>query len=93
MTEVDRKKVIRITETTEGPYVGMSYSYVTGVNVDKNGRIQILTANLAIDAMMFMNTDNIEINRTIDSFVNMVKTYFPKRNYKIELVTLTVNII
>ena len=93
MTEVDRKKVIRITETTEGPYGGMSYSYVTGVNVDKNGRIQILTANLAIDAMMFMNTDNIEINRTIDSFVNMVKTYFPKRNYKIELVTLTVNII
>lgn len=93
MTEVDRKKIIRITETTEGPYGGMRCSYVTGVNVDKNGRIQISTSNLAMDAMMFMNTENTEINRTIDSFVNMVKTYFPKKNYKIELITLTVNII
>ena len=78
-------------KTTE--FDGDSYEYVTSIDVDSNGRI---TVNTSLDPLKGIRFSDWGVNyepekKLREQYINMVKSYFPKKNHQIsyKLVTVT----
>ncbi len=69
------------------------YEYVTGIEVNSNGCITVNTSGDPLEAARFNNWGvNHEPEKQLrEQYINMVKSYFPKKNHQIsyKLVTVT----
>jgi len=70
---------------------GDSYEYVTKIDVDQYGRIVIVTSPGVLNAMRFSDYDGNEKSLR-DQLLNLVKTYFPKKNHTIQYRSVTIEI-
>ena len=86
---MEKFKVIEIKEIERD---GDSYEYVTKIVVNQYGEINIFTSPNVLNAMQF-NDWAIENEKPLyDQLLNLVKTYFPKKNHVIQYRTVTINI-
>lgn len=85
-------KSFKVIEIEINEHDGISYDYVTRIDVDHHGKIVITTSPDVLDAMKFMvETCNKEFIIR-ERMLNLVKSYFPKNNYTISYRTLTVEV-
>lgn len=85
-------KEFKVIEIKEIGRDGDSYEYVTKIDVNQHGRITVLTSPNVLDAMKFGDY-GIEIENFLrESLLNLVKTYFPKKNHVIQYRTVIINI-
>lgn len=72
---------------------GIRYEYVTSVDVNSIGRITVNTSSAPLEAIRFNSwgVNNESENKLREQYINMVKSYFPKKNHQIsyKLVTVT----
>ena len=68
-----------------------NYKYVSDIGIDMVGNIVIFTSPNIMDAMKFSDGEDNVQTKLREQFINMVKTYFPKKNHQIsyKLVTVT----
>ena len=71
---------------------GDSYEYVTKIDVDQYGRIVIVTSPGVLNAMRFSDYDVKNEKSLRDQLLNLVKTYFPKKNHTIQYRSVTIEI-
>ena len=82
----------KVIEIKEIEYDGDSYEYVTKIDVSQYGQITILTSPNILNAMRFSDYV-VENEKSLrNQLLNLVKTYFPKKNHIIQYHTVTVNI-
>lgn len=82
----------KVIEIEINEHDGISYDYVTRIDVDHHGKIVITTSPDVLDAMKFMvETCNKEFIIR-ERMLNLVKSYFPKNNYTISYRTLTIEV-
>ena len=82
-------KVIAIKEIE---YDGDSYEYVTKIDVNQYGQITIFTSPNVLNAMKFSDYV-VENEKSLrNQLLNLVKTYFPKKNHTIQYCKVTINI-
>lgn len=86
------KKSFKVIEVKINERDGDSYDYVTKIGVDYDGKIIICTSPDVLNAMKFMNEayDKESVNR--EQMLNLVKSYFPKKNHTISYRTLTIEV-
>ena len=85
-------KSFKVIEVEINEHDGISYDYVTRIDVDHHGKIVITTSPDVLDAMKFMvETCNKEFIIR-ERMLNLVKSYFPKNNYTISYRTLTIEV-
>ena len=85
-------KSFKVIEVKIDEHDGISYDYVTRIDVDHHGKIVIVTSPDVLDAMKFMvETCNKEFI-VREQMLNLVKSYFPKNNYTVSYRTLTVEV-
>lgn len=85
-------KEFKVIEIKEIERDGDSYEYVTKIDVNQHGRITVSTSPNVLDAMKFGDY-GIEIENFLrESLLNLVKTYFPKKNHVIQYRTVIINI-
>ena len=85
-------KSFKVIEVQINEHDGISYDYVTRIDVDHHGKIVIITSPDVLDAMKFMaETCNKEFI-VREQMLNLVKSYFPKNNYTVSYRTLTVEV-
>lgn len=82
----------KVIEIKINEHDGISYDYVTRIDVDHYGKIVIGTSPSALDAMRFMNEAYNEELIIREQILNLVKSYFPKKNHTISYRTLTVEV-
>ena len=83
----------KVIEVTISEHDGDSHKYVTKIDVNQYGQIIIMTSSNILDAMRF-NDYVIENEKSLhDQLMNLIKTYFPKKNHTIRYRTVTINII
>lgn len=84
----------KVIEIKEIEYDGDSYEYVTKIDVNQYGQITILTSTNVLNAMRFSDyvVENENEKSLRNQLLNLVKTYFPKKNHTIQYRTVTVNI-
>ena len=71
---------------------GDSYEYVMKIDVNQYGRIVIVTSPDVLDAMKFSDYI-VEYEKPLhDQLLNLVKTYFPKKNHTIQYRSVTIEI-
>jgi len=86
-------KNFKVIEVVTNEHNGDSYEYVTKIDVNQYGRINIFTSPGVLDAMKFSDYD-VEYEKTLrDQLLNLVKAYFPKKNHTIQYRTVTINIV
>ena len=80
---------IKIAEL-DGDY----YEYVTGIEVNSNGFIIVNTSNDPLNAIRFntWGVNNKSENKLREQYINMVRNYFPKKNYQISYKFVTVTL-
>lgn len=85
-------KNFKVIEVTVNEHDGDSHEYVTKIDVDQYGQITILTSPDVLVAMRFRDyvTENEKLLH--NQLLNLVKTYFPKKNHIIQYRTVTINI-
>ena len=85
-------KEFKVIEIEKTEYVGDSYEYVTKIDVNQYGRITILTSPNVLNAMRFGDYE-VENEKSLrKQLLDLVKTYFPKKNHIIQYRTVTINI-
>ena len=84
-------KSFKVIEVTINEYDGDSYEYVTKIDVNQYGRIVILTSPDVLNAMKFSDCDEKE-KSLHNQLLNLVKTYFPKKNHAIQYRSVTIEI-
>lgn len=82
----------KVIEVEINEHEGISYEYVTRIDVNHYGKIVIGTSPSVLDAMKFMNETYNEELIIREQMLKLVKTYFPKKNHTISYRTLTINI-
>lgn len=84
----------KVIEIKEIEYDGDSYEYVTKVDVNQYGQIVVFTSPSIFNAMRFsdysVQTENEKSLRK--QLLDLVKTYFPKKNHTIQYRSVTINI-
>lgn len=85
-------KEFKVIEIKEIENYGELYKYVTGIDVNSYGQIVILTSDDVLKAMRFSNYVIENENTLQNQLLNLVKTYFPKKNHIIQYRTVTINI-
>lgn len=87
------KNEFYIIEVKITDHEGDSYQYVTGIEVNSNGWIIVNTSNDPLDGIRFniWGLNNDQETKLREQYINIVKSYFPKKNYEIsyKLVTVT----
>lgn len=86
------KKSFKVIEVKINERDGDSYDYVTRIDVDHYGKIVICTSPSAFDAMKFMDEAYNEESIIQEQMLNLVKSYFPKKNHTISYRTLTIEV-
>ena len=86
------KKSFKVIEVKINEHDGVSYDYVTRIDVDHHGKIVIGTSPSVLEAMKFMNEAYHEELIIREQMLNLVKSYFPKKNHTISYRTLTVEV-
>ena len=82
----------KVIEVTISERDGDSHKYVTKIDVNQYGQIIIMTSPNVLDAMRF-NNYVIENEKALhNQLMNLIKTYFPKKNHTIQYRTVTINI-
>lgn len=81
-----------VIEIKEIEHEGDSYEYVMKIDVDQYGQIIILTSPNVLDAMKFRDHVTENEKSLHNQLLNLVKTYFPKKNHTIKYRTVTINI-
>lgn len=85
-------KEFKVIEIKQIERDGDSYEYVTKIDVNQYGRITILTSPDVLNAMRFGDYE-VENEKSLrEQLLDLVKTYFPKKNYVIQYRTVTINI-
>ena len=88
------KESFKVIEVKINEYDGISYDYVTRIEVNHNGKIVIVTSPSVLEAMKFSDhsiyTEQEKENR--EQMLKLVKSYFPKKNYTISYRTLTIEV-
>lgn len=85
-------KEFKVIEIKKIERDGDSYEYVTKIDVNEYGRITILTSPNVLDAMKFSDY-GVENEKSLrKQLIDLVKTYFPKKNHVIQYRTVTINI-
>ena len=85
-------KRFKVIEVTINEHDGDSYEYVTKIDVDQYGRIVIVTSPGVLNAMRFSDYDVKNEKSLRDQLLNLVKTYFPKKNHTIQYRSVTIEI-
>lgn len=82
-----------VIEIKIAEFEGDCYEYVTSVDVNSNGCI---TVNTSLDPLKGIRFNNWGVNhesekKLREQYINMVRSYFPKKNHQIsyKLVTVT----
>ena len=82
-----------IIEIKTAEFDGDSYEYVTSIDVNSDGRIIVNTSLDPLKGIRFSDWGvNYEPEKKLrEQYINMVKSYFPKKNHQIsyKLVTVT----
>jgi len=87
-------KSFKVIEVKINEHDGISYDYVTRIDVDQYGNTVIITSPDVLNAMKFSNysvyIEQEKENREL--MLKLVKSYFPKENHTISYRTLTVEV-
>lgn len=87
-------KSFKVIEVKINEHDGDSYEYVTKIDVNQYGNIVVSTSSDVLNAMKFSDyatyVENEKKNR--EQMLNIVKTYFPKKNHTISYRTLTIDV-
>lgn len=85
-------KSFKVIEVKINEHDGDSYEYVTRIDVNHYGKIVISTSPSVLDAMKFM--DEAYNNKSVirEQMLNLVKSYFPKKNHTISYRTLIIEV-
>ena len=82
-----------VIEIKIAEFDGDCYEYATNIEVNSDGRI---TVNTSVDILKAARFNSWEVNsesenKLREQYINIVKSYFPKKNHKIsyKLVTVT----
>lgn len=86
------KRSFKVIEVKINEHDGDSYYYVTKIDVDLHGKIVIVTSPSVLDAMKFMNEAYNEELIIRGQMLNIVKSYFPKKNHTISYRTLSIEV-
>ena len=86
------KKSFKVIEVKINEHDGDSYYYVTRIDVDQYGKIVIVTSPDVLAAMKFMDETCNKEFIVREQMLNLVKSYFPKKNHTISYRTLTIEV-
>ena len=86
------KKSFKVIEVKINEHDDDSYYYVTRIDVDQYGKIVIVTSPDVLNAMKFINETCNKEFIIREQMLNLVKSYFPKKNHTISYRTLTVEV-
>lgn len=86
------RQAFKVIEVKINEHDGDSYYYVTRIDVDHHGKIVIVTSPSVLDAMKFMDEAYNEELIIREQMLNLVKSYFPKKNHTISYRTLTIEV-
>lgn len=87
------KKSFKVIEVKINERDGDSYEYLTKIDVNQYGKIVICTSPSVLDAMKFMDEAyNDKETLLREQMLNLVKSYFPKKNHTISYRTLTIEV-
>lgn len=86
------KKSFKVIEVKINEHDGVSYDYVTRIDVDHHGKIVIVTSPDVLGAMKFMDKTCNKEFIVRGQMLNLVESYFPKKNHTISYRTLTVEV-
>lgn len=87
------KKSFKVIEVKINEHDGDSYDYLTKIDVNQYGKIVICTSPSVLDAMKFMDEAyNDKETLLREQMLNLIKSYFPKKNHTISYHTLTIEV-
>lgn len=88
------RQSFKVIEMKINEHDGVSYYYVTGIDVDQYGNTVINTSTDVLNAIKFSDysiyIEQEKENREL--ILKLVKSYFPKKNYTISYRTLTIEV-
>lgn len=82
----------KVIEVKVNEHDGVSYDYVTRIDVNHYGKIVIATSPSVLDAMKFMDDAHNEELIIREQMLKLVKSYFPKKNHTISYRTLNIEV-
>ena len=86
-------KSFKVIEVEINEHDGISYEYVTKIDVNHYGEIVIGTSPSVLDAMKFMDEEYfVPEKEKRELILKLVKKHFPKKNHTISYRTVTINI-
>lgn len=86
-------KVIQIkTSEFDGRMYYDSYEYVSKIITDDQGNLKVLTSGDVLNAMRFNDWHVLDDHETKlrDKFLDLIKSYFPKKDYEITYHTVKI---
>lgn len=86
------KKSFKVIEVKVNEHDGVSYDYVTRIDVNHYGKIVIGTSPSVLEAMKFMDEAYNEELIIREQMLKLVKSYFPKKNHTISYRTLNIEV-
>ena len=86
------KKVFKVIEIKNNEHDGVSYEYVTKIDVSYYGKIAIVTSPNVLDAMKFMDEAYYEEKEKRELMLKLVKAHFPKKDHTISYRTLNIEV-
>ncbi len=86
-------KSFKVIEVKINEHDGISYEYVTKIDVNHYGKIIIGTSPSVLDAMKFMDDAYfVPEKENREQMLKLVKSYFPKKNHTISYRTLIIEV-
>ncbi len=85
-------KSFKVIEIKNNGHDGVSYEYVTKIDVSYYGKIVIVTSPNVLDAMKFVDEAYYEEKEKRELMLKLVKTHFPKNDYTISYRTLNIEV-
>ena len=86
------KKSFKVIEVKVNEHDGVSYDYVTRIDVNHYGKFVIGTSPSVLEAMKFMDEAYNEELIIREQMLKLVKSYFPKKNHTISYRTLNIEV-
>ena len=83
-------KSFKVIEVIINEHDGDSCEYVTRIDVNQYGKIVISTSPNVLDAMKFMDEAYNKESVIQEQMLNLVKSYFPKKDYTIAYHTVKI---
>lgn len=86
-------KSFKVIEVKINEHDGISYEYVTKIDVNHYGKIIIGTSPSVLEAMKFMDDVYfVPEKENREQMLKLVKSYFPKKNHTISYRTLIIEV-